>query len=275
MKKNPALALTMAVAFGIGAQFVQFPSFAQGTPTLGMQSAEAGMFDSLGDSLAKAKNKAVHSAKDQAKKSVNKALGIDMNGLNSHQANLNRHLQVAAALFAGSEYQVYVATGQSENSNAAKLGMLYNSLIHGNGAMDQAYEVTSVPRLSNDNLKTFLTNNMSEQDKQKQEEVKKHMSWSKDYQAKAMFVTALAARDASFIMSESVKGFKNAKDLDDVKSKLNSFNSNAKTAMSVINFIKDNIHKRNEARKAYDKANNIKGPAKADIEKSQDVIAAM
>lgn len=257
MLNKKCVAVSLAIVLGMGAQFVQLGDN-EGALNIGMQRAEAGIFDKIGGTMNDMKNKAVKGARKQAKDSVNKALEINIDGMNNHRADMEHHMKVAAAMFAGSEYQIGQAV-HNNDGNTQKMGVIYNALINGNGSMSLVYDMTATPRISSDELKAALY--ADSKDKAAHDEMVQHMRWSKDYQTKALFVCGLAARDASFLIKESAKGIKDAKNVDSLKSQLEGFKNSADDVVKVVKFIKSNIAKRNAVRKDFDKKNNIKGPS--------------
>ena len=88
---------------------------------------------------------------------------------------------------------------------------------------------------------------------------------SKHDNVAAMIYTGLAARDASFLLKETAKGLAHPKDLNGILDTLKTFQAQAKDVETVVGFVNSSIKKRNDARKAYDKANNIKEPSKKEV----------
>lgn len=106
------------------------------------------------------------------------------------------------------------------------------------------------------------------------EHAKNQMTWSKQDNAKAAFLCGLALRDAAFLTNETAKGLKQAKNLEDVKSQLREYTDAVEQVKQITAFINKNIKARNDARREYDKKNNIKEPAKKDIEAQVKQMAA-
>ncbi len=261
-------AMGMAAVFGITMQFVQPTNLvSQNASVIGMQSAEAGIFDGAIGALQ-------GKAKKAAKDAVNHALDINYDGLNSHRNDMIHHLALAAGAYATSEYRIYDAVGQADNSNAQNFIMLGNSLTSGSRDWGEICETTSVTPVDKIALKNALNNMMNSQDKNAMEHAKNQMTWSKQDNAKAAFLCGLALRDAAFLTNETAKGLKQAKNLEDVKSQLREYTDAVEQVKQITAFINKNIKARNDARREYDKKNNIKEPAKKDIEAQVKQMAA-
>ena len=238
----------------------------------GMQRAEAGMFSGLTDAF---KHDATKLVKDTIKEQVNKALQINFDGMDSRRNDMIHHLRLACGWFGSSEYKIMGATQSASQSDMQAYGVLVNSLLNNNsGSMDEVYTLTSTPRPSKEKVQAGLQQMMSSGDKQAQEDAKQKMSWAKGDNARALLFCGLAARDVAFLTSETAKGLKDAKNLDDIKSRLNKYTDAIKDAKSVISMIQSSIKNRNDARKAYDKANNIKAPSSKDVKASVNALDA-
>ena len=185
------------------------------------------------------------------------------------------HLRLACGWFGSSEYKIMGATQSASQSDMQAYGVLVNSLLNNNScSMNEVYTLTSTPRPSKEKVQAGLQQLMSSGDKQAQDAAKQQMSWAKGDNARALLFCGLAARDAAFLTSETAKGLKDAKNLDDIKSRLNNYTDAIKDAKSVIGMIQSSIKERNNARKAYDKANNIKEPSKKDVQASVNALGA-
>lgn len=266
-KKNIVATSVLAAVVAVSGQFVQTAPV-DGGSFFGMQRAEAGLFSGVGDVFHKKGQEVADDAKGQAKDAVNKALGINFDGMNSRRNDMRNHLMLATGCFTASEYKIGLATDLAGDSNIQALGAIANNLLSGGGSMSDVYNATSTPRPSKELVQAKLAELTSSEDKEKVENAKKQMTWSKTDSAKAIFLCGLAARDASFLTKEAAKGLKDAKDLEDLKNQINEYKEAADEATQIIGFLKKSIKERNDARKAYDKANNIKEPSKKDVEAS-------
>lgn len=244
-----------------------------GTLFSGMQKAEAGMFSGLTDAF---KHDATKAVKDTVKEQVNKALQINFDGMDSHRNDMIHHLRLACGWFGSSEYKIMGATQSASQSDMQAYGVLVNNLLNNSSSrsMDEVYTLASTPRPSKEQVQAGLQQLMGSGDKQAQEDAKQKMSWAKGDNARALLFCGLAARDAAFLTSETANGLKDAKNLEDIKARLNGYSAAIKDAKSVISMIQSSIKDRNNARKAYDKANNIKEPNKKDIKASVNALDA-
>ncbi len=270
-KKKLVTSGVLAAVVAVSGQFVQVGSTG-GASFFGMQRAEAGMFSGLTDAF---KHDATKLVKDTIKEQVNKALQINFDGMDSRRNDMIHHLRLACGWFGSSEYKIMGATQSASQSDMQAYGVLVNSLLNNNsGSMDEVYTLTSTPRPSKEKVQAGLQQMMSSGDKQAQEDAKQKMSWAKGDNARALLFCGLAARDVAFLTSETAKGLKDAKNLDDIKSRLNNYTDAIKDAKSVISMIQSSIKNRNDARKAYDKANNIKAPSSKDVKASVNALDA-
>ncbi len=229
------------------------------------------MFSGLADAF---KHDATKAVKDGVKEGLNKALDINYDGLNSHRNDMIHHLMLATGSFAASEYKIGVALDRANEGNYQAMGAVANNLNSGHGSMNDVYIATSTPRISHDDLKLALATIESSNNQTMKAQAEQQMRWAKGDNARALFWCGMAARDAAFLTSETAKGLKQAKNLDDIKAQLNEYTSALKDAKQVMGFIRSCIKDRNDARRAYDKVNNIKEPSKKDVQASVNAMGA-
>lgn len=230
----------------------------QMTLDLGMQRAEASMFSKAIGSIG---DKVGGHAKKAAKDAVNQAFEINLDGMQNHRADMYNHIMKAAGYWSASEYQLSIATGKSD----ARMGVLANNLMGADATMDDVAEATSRPRVSNAEVKLALSNLMSSGSKERISQANTAMSYSKHDSVAALIYTGLAARDASFLLKETAKGLAHPNDVNDILDTLKTLQDQAKEVETVVGFVNSKIKERNDARKAYDKANNIKAPSKKEV----------
>lgn len=263
MWNKKLVSVSLAAVLGLGAQLVQLDDSMDGVALdIGMPKAEAGVLDKIGGTFNDMKGRVVNSTKKKAEERMNKALAINLEDMNLHNANMTRNMSIAAGLFMGSEYQICQAIGKND-ATTQQYGIAYQGLIHGNGSMPQIRNMTTIPRVSDEEMKKALYN--QSKDKNSQAEMEKHMRWSKSYETQALYVCGLVTRDALFMTKESLKGLKNAKNPEALQKQLTNFKNSADDVVTIVKFIKRNVSDRHAVRKEYDKLHNISAPSQKEI----------
>ena len=218
MKMKGITAMTLAVTMGLGMQFVNLSALVNSNvQAIGMQSAEAGMLDGVGASLAKARNSVTSSVKH----SVDKALNVDMDGLTKHQKSMKRNLVLATLFTAGAQYNLVDAGDMLAVGNTAELASfasrdknVYNADM---GIPYKFAEMNGVPS----GIGQKIGMRLSTADAATKQNILDRLKWSRENRAMASLFKGLAVRDAAFVVKEGVKGVASAKKNGDVNGILN------------------------------------------------------
>lgn len=261
MKKNPALALTMAVAFGIGAQFVQFPSFAQGTPTLGMQSAEAGMFDSLGDSLAKAKDNIVKKTKSAAHDRVQKLMNVDVEGMSNRKQRALWYLAMSAGYENSSALHLAHVVGMDPAKTKALNDAVYSfntdrgAFTH-NFANAKAFSVIAGPSEEEWKAKTESLIKSNPQGAELEKLQGQMRTANKERKVAAIF-NSMAAAETANILKDSAKALAHSGDLGDKLQTVQDLASFAKEANHILSVQREASKTRSASAKSLSRALHV------------------
>ncbi|MDD6120220.1 MAG: hypothetical protein PUB57_06845 [Selenomonadaceae bacterium] len=221
MKMKGITAMTLAVTMGLGMQFVNPSALVNSNvQAIGMQSAEAGMLDGVGASLAKARNSVTSSVKH----SVDKALNVDMDGLTKHQKSMKRNLVLATLFTAGAQYNLVDAGDMLAVGNTAELASfasrdknVYNADM---GIPYKFAEMNGVPS----GIGQKIGMRLSTADAATKQNILDRLKWSRENRAMASLFKGLALRDAAFVVKEGGKGVASAKKNGDVNGILNQVN---------------------------------------------------
>lgn len=250
-------------------------------PHFAMTRAEAGIFDGLfGGSSDQAVEDLKNSASESIHDQINKALEINVDGLNDRKNDMRLHMSRAA------EYLMIAAFQTEEGTVDNPYGVYANLAIAlGNnpGDMEYVYQSAATP-LRTKEVEEGCKNLMQTQDKQKVEEGKQHLEYASNARITSMVYQGLAARDASLILGESLKGLKNIKkinnvqdaedEIGNVKGQLEELSALAKDVELLCKDISEKNKNLGDATKKARKHFNIKEPSKKDIEKQVKTMEA-
>lgn len=264
--KKKALGITLTLAMGLSAQFVQLDSLMAGdmSRAVGMQQAEAGFLSGLTGSFDQMKHKAVSDAKKKATDAVKKALKIDMNSMNDHVKAMKAHLELATHFTAGAQYKLEEAAGLQNNSHFTEIGNIANVSRSNFSDLGSSYRYAAIPGVEA-NIGTMIETKLNSQDADAKKKTLERLSWAKEDRSMATWYKALAIRDAVFVVKEAAKGVAQASQSGDYEAVLNTL----KHYQAVANDTKsicDNLGKKtgamDKALKKVDANNNIKPPSK-------------
>ena len=264
--KKKALGITLMLAMGLSAQFVQVDSLMSGNmaQAVGMQQAEAGIMNGFAGSVDKMKHKAVSSAKKEAKAAVKKALDIDMNGMNDHIKAMKAHLELATHFTAGAQYKLEEAAGLQNNSHFNELGNISNVSRSNFSDLGSAYRYAAIPGVDS-NIGNMIETKLNSQDEQAKKKTLERLSWAKEDRSMATWYKALALRDAVFVVKEAAKGIAQAGksgSYQDVLNTLKQYKAVADDTQSICKNLGTKTGDMDKALKKVDANNNIKAPSK-------------
>lgn len=264
--KKKALGITLTLAMGLSAQFVQVDNLLSGdmTQAVGMQQAEAGLMNGLTGSVDKMKHKAVSDAKKQAKDTVKKALNVDMDGMNSHIQAMKAHLELATHFTAGAQYKLEEAAGLQNNSHFTEIGNIANVSRSNFSDLGSAYRYAEIPGVS-ENIGTMIETRLSSQDADAKKKTLERLSWAKEDRSMATWYKALAVRDAVFVVKEAAKGVAQASKSGSYQGVLNTlkhYQSVANDTQAICKNLGNKTGAMDKALKKVDANNNIKPPSK-------------
>ncbi len=265
--KKKALGITLTLAMGISAQFVQLDSLMAGNMSrvVGMQQAEAGFMSGLTGSIDKMKHKAVSDAKKQATDTVKKALDIDMNGVNNHVENMKAHLNLATSFTAAAEYQLRQAGNLQDSSNFNEIGNIANMTRSNFTDLGPAYRYAEISPIDA-NVGKMIEAKLDSEDIEAQRETIKWLSYSKESRSMSTMYKALAIRDAVFIVKEAAKGIAQAGkngDYQELKNTLQHYEHIAKEAQAICKVLGKKTGDMDAELKKIEAKKNIKAPSKA------------
>jgi len=282
MKKK---VLTAVILAGVLAGGICAESFVADTP-----KAEAGIFDKIGDAIGgkktgidavdKAKDKVAKQAQDSVKGAVEKALALNVDGLQDHRKNMNIHLNMATMFYMLAAEEVRDAVGIADNSKFQEMRMMTKN-IQGSSmtSLDNCYTAGSIP-YPGEELKTgtedFINKLNDPQFKFDENKVRKSLTTSKNDRVYAAIYCGLALRDAAFIVKETTKGIANISKIDSIEGAekfANKLQDDLKFMSATAGDVKKlgaqingRIKNLNELTKSLDKKLNIKDDKK-NIEK--------
>ena len=264
--KKKALGITLTLAMGLSAQFVQVDSLMTGnmSQAVGMQQAEAGIMNGFAGSVDKMKHKAVSSAKKEAKAAVKKALNVDMNGMNNHVEAMKTHLNLATSFTAAADYQLRQAAHLQESNNFNEIGNIANMTRSNFSDLGASYRYAEIPGLDA-NIGTMIENGLNSQDENAKKETMKWVSYSKESRSMSTWYKALAIRDAVFVVKEAAKGIAQAGKSGDYKAALHTleqYEKIAKDTQAICKTLGNKTGAMDKALKKVEANNNIKPPTK-------------
>ena len=270
--KNKILATVVLAGILSGGMFAE--NFIADTP-----KAEAGIFDKIGeaiggkktgiDAVDKAKEKVGKQVQDSVKGAVEKALAINVDGMQDHRRDMEEHMRLAALCMATAYQEASLAAGMPAD-NVSENIKLYTRQLQKKGNFGATYGFTGTPLQDYAGKMGQKFNDMAKNSAvgSEDEKIKKLMSSSKNNRTRAMVWSGLALRDAAFVAKESLKGianFSKVNSLDGAKNFADNLQKDLKTISTVAGDVKkigDVIGKYNKAlnaaTKEYDKKFNIK-----------------
>ena len=271
MKKK---VLTAVILAGVLAGGICAENFVADSP-----KAEAGIFDKIGDAIGgkktgidavdKAKDKVAKQAQDSVKGAVEKALAINVDGMQDHRRDMQEHMRLAALCMATSYEEARQAANMPADNISENLA-LYKKQLQQKGNFGAVYSFTGLPlKNSTDQMsKKFDEMAQNAQAGSEDEKIKKLMSSSKNNRTSAMAWSGMALRDAAFITKEALKGIANIGKVDSIEGAKN-FADNLKKDLQTMSDVAGDVKKigvvlnqynkeLNEATKKYDKKFNIK-----------------
>ena len=270
--KNKILATVVLAEILSGGMFAE--NFIADTP-----KAEAGIFDKIGEAISgkktgidvidKAKEKVGKQVQDSVKGAVEKALAINVDGMQDHRRDMEEHMRLAALCMATAYQEASLAAGMPAD-NVSENIKLYTRQLQKKGNFGATYGFTGTPLQDYAGKMGQKFNDMAKNSAvgSGDERIKKLMSSSKNNRTRAMVWSGLALRDAAFVAKESLKGIANfgkVNSLEGAKNFANNLQKDLKTISTVAGDVKkigDVIGKYNKAlnaaTKEYDKKFNIK-----------------
>lgn len=265
----------------------------------GMATAEASIFDKIGeifsfgrdkansskdDIINDAKQKAIQIAKDKAKEAISKALSIDLNSLENHRESMYYYMNAAGYDLTAATYKICVVTNERKDSQLGAYENLIHEFTNDKTSIGPVYHLAEQPFDAKKVKNELMLIKMNPKNEEVMASIKQQLSWSKKDRACAVAYTALAMRDATFVTREALKGLSNIKkidkienlnDVDKIKSMANNLTTTFNEFKQVANDVKllcSFIGKRKKdldsATKEYEKAANIKDPTKEEIKSS-------
>ena len=241
--------------------------------------AEAGIFDKIGEAIAgkktgidvidQAKEKIGKQVQDSVKGAVEKALAINVDGMQDHRRDMQEHMRLAALCMATAYQEARLAAGLPADNDAENLNLCKRQLQQ-KGNFGAVYSFTGLPLKNSTDQMSKIFNDIAKNSAVGSEDakIKKLMSSSKINRTRAMVWSGMALRDAAFVAKESLKGIANfgkVNSLDGAKNFADNLQKDLKTLSSVAGDVKkigtviSNYNKLlNAATKEYDKKFNIK-----------------
>ena len=268
--KKKALGITLTLAMGLSAQFVQVDSLMTGnmSQAVGMQQAEAGIMNGFAGSVDKMKHKAVSSAKKEAKNAVKKALDIDVNGMENHHAQMIKHLMMAARFTTQASMKYDYILGKKDNNVYLK-ERIANLTPNDTSGLDMLYKFGALPNVVEPGSGKMIEVRLSEADQKKKDDYMQKMAWAKEDRAVATWYKALAARDAVFLVKEAAKGIAQASKSGDHKALLNKLNYYKQVAgdgQKLCTFVGNITGKMDSEYKSIEKNHNVAPVSKARVQ---------
>ncbi|WP_294155290.1 hypothetical protein [uncultured Selenomonas sp.] len=285
-KKKLITSGVLATVVAVSGQFVQIGT-TNGGSFFGLQRAEAfgikipkikmpkinigghgDVSDALQGAADQAVDKAQNAAKEAAKQQLEKALHVDLESLGSHQADMMKNLAFAAHMEAIAMGKWDSVAGLDTARAVAAKDATTRYVRAGNfndwGLLQNFKEsYTSNIGLSESDKAAFAAIG---EDQLKLQENRDRIIDAKKARKMAAVYNALAARDATFVISQSAKAIVKAKDLDGILAQAKNFSAVAKEAQSFINMEKKASKERAAATKKAEKASNTKDPTKQEYE---------
>jgi len=274
--------LTAVILAGVLAGGICAENFIADTPKV-----EAGIFDKIGDAIGgkktgidavdKAKDKVAKQAQDSVKGAVEKALAINVDGLQDHRRDMQEHMRLAALCMGTSYDEARLAADMPANNVTENLALITKRLQQ-KGNFGAVYDFAALPlKGSADQMtKIFTEKAKNDQSTADDDRIKKLMTSSKDNRTRAMVWSGMALRDAAFVAKESLKGIANIGKIDSIDGAKN-FADNLQKDLKTMSDVAGDVKKLgaaiseynkllNNATKACDKKFNIKDDKK-NIEK--------
>ncbi len=269
--KKKALGITLTLAMGLSAQFVQVDSLMTGnmSQAVGMQQAEAGIMNGLTGSIDKMKHKAVDSAKKEAKTAVKKALDLDMNGMENHHAQMIKHLRMAAHFTAQASLKYHDIAGIQKDNNYFLEEKIASMMPNESTLTTDMYNFAAMPNIVVPGEGKMIADRLNSASGDVKDDIKKRLSWAREDRAVANWFKVLAARDAVFLVKEATKGIAQASksgDYQGLLQQLNHYKDVANDGKKYCDFVGRTTGDMDKELKDVEKNHNVSPASKARVQ---------